>query len=160
MGLAYQPFPADFSVHTMHRICEKTGIDIILGGHPHNAQPFELFKYIDPFNNAPKQSVIVYSMGDFIAYDIFKWCHLPLMLRFTISKGESGTYITGLQVKLAYMHARVQKGKVASLKLLDFSKLEKDCQILDEDSKKEFYELIQFAHQFLLTEQVKKFLIK
>jgi poly-gamma-glutamate synthesis protein (capsule biosynthesis protein) len=159
MGLAYQPYPVEDTVNTMHHICRQTGIDIILGGHPHNAQPFELYSYTDPFTNTPKQSVIVYSLGDFIAYDIFKWCHLPLMLKFTISKGKSGTYITGMQAKLAYMQAGIRKGKVISLKLRDYKSLVADRSDLDEDSLKEFKELEEFAGQFLLPGNVGRFLV-
>jgi poly-gamma-glutamate synthesis protein (capsule biosynthesis protein) len=159
MGLAYQPYPAWFTVNTMHRICTETGIDIILGGHPHNAQPFEFLKYRDPFTNIPKQSILVYSMGDFVAYDIFKWCHLPLMLRFKISKGNLGTFVTGMQAKLAYMQAEVKDGKVVSLKLRDYKQLIKNTSDLDHDSAIEFQELSEFAGQFLVTNQVKRFLV-
>ncbi len=159
MGLAYQPFPAHTTIATMHRICEQTGIDIILGGHPHNTQPFEFFTYTDPNKGTLKQSVIIYSLGDFIAYDIFKWCHLPLMLKFTISKGVSGTFVTGVQAKLAYMQAGIRRGKVTSLKLRDYKSLAKNTADLDADSLKEFNELQQFAGQFLLPGNVGRFLV-
>ncbi len=158
MGLAYQPYPSNRTVETMHRICEQTGIDILLGGHPHNPQPFEFYSYTDPFSKKAKQSSIIYSLGDFVAYDIFKWCHLPMMLKFTISKGESGTCVTNLETKLAYMQAEVQKGRVINLKLRDFSGLLKDSSSLDPDSLKEFRELEEFAREFLLTGNVVSFL--
>lgn len=159
MGLAYQPFPSHYSVKTIHRICEQTGIDIVLGGHPHNPQPVEFYQFTDPFSRKPKQSFIVYSLGDFVAYDIFKWCHLPLMLKFTIEKGKEGSFITGLEMKLAYMQAVVRKGKVEKLILRDFNRLIKDPSSLDSRSLKEFRELEQFAKQFLLPGNVEKFLV-
>ncbi len=159
MGLAYQPFPAQTTIATMHRICEQTGIDIILGGHPHNTQPFEFFNYTDPANGTLKQSVIIYSQGDFIAYDIFKWCHLPMMLKFTISKGVSGTFVTGVQAKLAFMQAVIRLGKVISLKLRDYKSLASNSSDLDADSLKEFKELHEFAGQFLLPGNVGRFLV-
>lgn len=81
-----------------------------------------------------------------------------MMLKFTISKGESGTCVTNLETKLAYMQAEVQKGRVINLKLRDFSGLLKDSSSLDPDSLKEFRELEEFAREFLLTGNVVSFL--
>lgn len=159
MGLAYQPYPSLQTVTTIRRICEHTGIDIILGGHPHNVQPFEFFSYIDPFSKKSKQSFVVYSMGDFVAYDVFKWCHLPLMIKFCISKNKQGTVITKLEMKLAYMQAHIHKGKVSKLQFRDFKKLAEDDSALDAESLKEFQELKEFATSFLLPGNIEKYLV-
>jgi hypothetical protein len=158
-GLAYQPYPSPLTVANYRRICESTGIDIILGGHPHNPQPLEFFRYTDPFTLRPKQSFILYSLGDFIAYDIFKWSHLPLMLRLTLGKGTEGTFLTGLEIKAGYMQASVQDGKVESLRLRDFGKLRRDPSGLDAASLSEFRELEAFADRWLLPGNVGKYLV-
>lgn len=159
MGCAYQPYPSQQTVETIHSICQLTGIDIVLGGHPHNPQPFEFFNITDPFSGIEKQCFSIYSMGDFIAYDIFKWCHLPVMLKFTIGKDENTTAITGLEIKLAYMQSGIKKSKVVSLKLRDFAALLNNESDLDDDSRKEFDELKQFAEQYLLPDNYSKYLV-
>jgi len=159
MGLAYQPYPSPRTVTTIHHICEQTGIDIILGGHPHNPQPMEFYSFKDPFTDKQKQSFIIYSLGDFVAYDIFKWCHLPAMLKFTISKNQQGTYITDLKIKMAYMQASIEKGEVKALQLRDYKELAANRSALDSDSLKEFNELEKFANVFLLPGNIEKFLV-
>ncbi len=159
MGCAYQPFPSQHTVENMHTICQQTGIDIVLGGHPHNAQPLEFFPVLDPFSGKPKNSFIIYSMGDFIAYDIFKWCHLPVMLKFKIDKNEHSTAITGIELKMAYMHSHIKNSKVVSLKLRDYVALCNRETELDDESKKEFAELKQFANQYLLPGNFEKYLV-
>lgn len=158
MGCAYQPYPSKHSVVNIRTICEKTGIDIVLGGHPHNPQPIEFHNITDPFTKKKKQSFIVYSMGDFVAYDIFKWCHLPMMLKFTIGKNKEQTFITKIEIKLAYMQATIKNGEVKHLQFRDFKKLMTDSSSLDKGSKKEFEELKDFAQDFLLPGNVKRYL--
>lgn len=159
MGCAYQPYPSQHTIENIHSICRNTGIDIVLGGHPHNAQPMELLSVTDPFSGLKKKSFIIYSMGDFIAYDIFKWCHLPVMLKFTITKNQQQTEISGLQLKLAYMEATTKNANVEMLKLRDYASLSVPQNGLNADSEKEFKELQQFANQYLLPGNYENFLI-
>ena len=93
MGCAYQPYPSKVTVDNMHQICKETGVDLVLGGHPHNAQPIEFFDITDPFSGQNKQTTIVYSQGDFVAYDIHKWCKLPLLLKFEELKTFAESYL-------------------------------------------------------------------
>ncbi len=44
----------------------KEGVDIVLGGHPHVLQPFELLKVSDKYGNE-KQRLVVWSLGNFIS---------------------------------------------------------------------------------------------
>lgn len=150
MGCAYQPYPSGHTVRNMEKICRATGIDLILGGHPHNPQPVELLRYPDPFTGKEKQSVVVYSMGDFVAYDIFKWCHLPLMYRFHITKKNSETYISRVEPHLFFAEASFRSGKVDRLQFRDYVRLREHRDFIDLASEKEFSELEQFASHFLL----------
>jgi hypothetical protein len=123
MGCAYQAYPGTITRSNIHRICDDTAADVIIAGHPHHAQPVEL--YHSPCTG--KQHVILYSLGDFIAYDIFKWGHLTLLAHFKISKGvrqgKPETRVTALKLKPAYMHATIKHGKVQKLQLLDYNKI-------------------------------------
>lgn len=155
MGCAYQPYPSQQIIKNMHRICEAAQLDLVLGGHPHNVQPFEWYAYDTP--NGKKNAFIIYSQGDFIAYDIFKWCHLPLLLKFTLTAGMSAgkreVRITNIDARLFYLYAQVIAGKVTSLQLKDFLRLMNDDAELrnDMEAYREWQELKQFAAQYLLS---------
>jgi poly-gamma-glutamate synthesis protein (capsule biosynthesis protein) len=162
MGCAYQPYPSKRIVDNMHQICQATGIDLVLGGHPHNAQPIEFLDITDPFNGLSKQSTIVYSQGDFVAYDIHKWCKLPLLLKFELSKIKGKVVLTDLQAKLFYNYAEITNGEVKALQLLDYQKLSANPQVLagDLNAQKEFEELKTFAESFLLKGNLGRFLVE
>jgi len=162
MGCAYQPYPAKRIVDNMHQICKETGIDLVLGGHPHNAQPIEFLDITDPFTGQAKQSTIVYSQGDFVAYDIHKWCKLPLLLKFELSKIEDNVVLTDLKAKLFYNYAEITNGEVKALQLLDYQKLIANPQALagDLNAQKEFEELKSFAESFLLKGNLGRFLVE
>lgn len=85
-GNAYQAYPSAHTVANVHAIFEQCGPDLILGGHPHNAQPMEQHAYVCPHTGQYKKGIAVYSQGDFVAYDIFTWCHLHLGIKFTLSR--------------------------------------------------------------------------
>ena len=162
MGCAYQPYPSKTTIDNIHQICVQTGIDLVLGGHPHNAQPIEFLDIKDPFTGLAKQSTIVYSQGDFIAYDIHKWCKLPLLLKFELTKINGVVVLSNLYAKLFYNYAEIKKGKVQRLLLLDYQKLKKNKTAFNNDkaAKKEFEELAFFAEQYLLKGNISRFLIE
>ncbi len=152
MGCAYQAYPSMHSVNNIHAICDKAGIDIVIAGHPHHAQPMEI--YASPATG--KQHFIVYSLGDFVAYDIFKWGHLSMLLKLEISKGllngQSFTCITSLQIKPVYLHAKIKSGKITSLELLDYLELKKKPSAFLSNKKdlKKFNEVSDFFERFVL----------
>lgn len=162
MGCAYQPYPSKRIVDNMHQICKETGIDLVLGGHPHNAQPIEFLDIKDPFSGQDRQSTIVYSQGDFVAYDIHKWCKLPLLLKFELSKIEGKVALSNLQAKLFYNYAEITNGEVKALQLLDYHKLIANPQALagDLNAQKEFEELKTFAESYLLKGNLGRFLVE
>jgi len=162
MGCAYQPYPSQTIVDNMHQICRQTGIDLVLGGHPHNAQPIEFLDIKDPFSGQNKQATIVYSQGDFVAYDIHKWCKLPLLLKFDLAKINGGVVISAIRAKLFYNYAQLKNGKVESLRLLDYTCLRENSNILatDQPAQREFEDLSYFAEEFLLKGNLGRFLVK
>lgn len=98
-GNAYQAYPSEHTRTMMQRLCNVAMPDLILGSHPHNAQPIEKLSN----QNQSHHTWVVYSQGDFVAYDIFTWCHLHLALKwkitkYTLANGQKSTIITGLEV--------------------------------------------------------------
>jgi poly-gamma-glutamate synthesis protein (capsule biosynthesis protein) len=86
-GNAYQAFPSAHTVAVYHRLFEQSGVDLILGSHPHNPQPMERYAFRDPITGREKQGFAIYSLGDFVAYDIFVWGRLVPLLKLTLEKG-------------------------------------------------------------------------
>ncbi|MCY7351903.1 MAG: CapA family protein [Cytophagaceae bacterium] len=105
-GNAYQAFPSAHTVDTYHRIFEQSGVDVILGSHPHNPQPMERYAFADPATGRIKQGFAIYSLADFVAYDIFVWDRLVPLLRLTVQKGrlhnQPYTQLTNVQVLPVY----------------------------------------------------------
>jgi hypothetical protein len=115
MGCAYQTFPSAHTVQNMRAIAACTGADVIVGAHPHNIQPLERIVVVDPFTGKEKESLIIYSLGDFVAYDIFKWCHTPLMLKLHFSKDIDGVKLQNLEIRQGYMDASKANGRIKQL---------------------------------------------
>ena len=86
-GNAYQAYPGAHIVDNTQRIFEECGPDIILGGHAHNVQPMAAYPFNCPLTHEAKRGFVIFSFGDFVAYDIFNWCHLSVYLKLKISKG-------------------------------------------------------------------------
>ncbi len=105
-GNAYQAFPSAHTIEIYHRIFEQSGVDVILGAHPHNPQPMEKYAFTDPLTGEKKNGFAIYSLGDFVAYDIFVWGRLVPLLRLTIEKGNqegrTRTLLTEVKVLPVY----------------------------------------------------------
>jgi Bacterial capsule synthesis protein PGA_cap len=82
---AYQAYPCGHIVENTKRIFDACGPDIILGGHAHNVQPMATFPFTCTHTGVEKSGFVIFSLGDFVAYDIFNWCHLPVYLKLEIS---------------------------------------------------------------------------
>ncbi len=149
IGCAYQAYPSMHTVQNIRNICTHTGIDIILASHPHNAQPIEIF------TSHAKQHLIVYSPGDLVGYDIFKWCHLSLLLKITVTKGRIGnkvhTLISRLEVMPVYMHAEAVKGRIKSLQLRNYYNLAEAPENFFTKKKdlEKFLEIQMFFNEFI-----------
>jgi hypothetical protein len=160
MGNAYQALPSSHTVKMMHRIFEETGIDIILGGHPHNPHPMEKFSFTDPFSGQKKDGFCVYSLGDFVAYDIFRWCHLPLMLKLEISRGtlenKRTTLLSGIKLLPVFNYGYRDKKGTFHIRFLDLYKtyhLYKENNLpeyMNAAGLREMLELKEFCDRFVL----------
>lgn len=66
-----------------------SGVDVVIGTHPHTLQPFELLT-----NNAGHEMLIFYSLGNFISAQPEKTCIKGGMACFTVSLTSTGYRIT------------------------------------------------------------------
>jgi Bacterial capsule synthesis protein PGA_cap len=89
-GNAYQAYPGAHIVENTKRIFKECGVDVILGGHAHNVQPMARYDFVCPFSQEAKQGFVLFSFGDFIAYDIFTWGHLSVYLKLKIGQNTEG----------------------------------------------------------------------
>jgi len=146
MGCAYQAYPAETVRKNTHKLLRMTSADIVLGNHAHHPQPIEKLRIFDQESSSHKDALIIYAHGDFIAYDIYKWCHLPLLAKISLCKGSLNgkpyTCITDVRFKLYYMYAEIKNGTVESLKLLDYEKIKENIpEYFDQSTKAELKEI-------------------
>lgn len=155
-GNAYQVYPSIHTIQAYHQIFQKSGVDIILGGHPHNAQPMEKFEFMDPISQKVKQGFSIYSMADFVSTDIFVWCRMPITLQFQITKGLIGNEvfcgIKSLKVKALYTCGSFNSDN-PQIVFKDLYQLKQnDFEGLNTSQKLEAMELWRFYTQDFLPE--------
>jgi len=144
-GNAYQAFPQEHVISNYRRIMEQTGAEVIVGTHPHNAQPWEFYRYADLKGSGMKTGLIIYSPGDFIAYDIFKWCHLPCTYKLGFQRTGQGVQLTAFEPQFWYFG--LFEGK--EIRLIDAHRaLESDVwRNWPAKNRKEFLELMNFRER-------------
>jgi poly-gamma-glutamate synthesis protein (capsule biosynthesis protein) len=127
-GNAYQAYPGAHIVQVARRLFEETGVDVILGGHPHNIQPMALYPFVCPFTGVSKQGFVLFSFSDFVAYDIFNGCHLSVYLKMDISKmpipetDMTQTVLTYVEAVPVYACGVYRSARDRELRLLDARK--------------------------------------
>ncbi len=122
-GNAYQLFPSDHFIQNTHRLFDECGVDMVFGGHAHNLQPIEYYHYTCPITNIKKQGLATYCMGDFVAYDIFTWGHLPIWLKIEIAKINDRVVIKNVEVNPIYTCGIYKNSRSRELRFLDARKL-------------------------------------
>lgn len=160
-GCAYQAYPATHTVDLYHRVFDEAGVDVILGHHPHNPQPMEQYQFTDPFTGEEKLGFAVYSLGDFVAYDLNIFCRMPLLLKFEITKSAMHTFVSGLQVLPAYIAGK-QTANGLELRLLNLHKLGQDGfnhPFMDRELNKEARTLHHFLGNHILPPQHNRWVV-
>jgi len=116
-SIEFETYPIMNLIEMGHRIME-CGVDVILGGHPHVAQPMEKYSFFDPIEKRKKEGYIIYSLGELVSLNLFsKNSRLASLVKLEISKGtENGnelTKITGLKVLPIYIcYREMGMGKI------------------------------------------------
>jgi len=133
-GNAYQTYPSKTTVDLFENIFNTCGVDVIIGGHPHNLQPWRNYAFTDPFTGKNKTGFAIYSLADFIAYDIFTWCHLCAYVKLEIGRNQNGEIQIRPIVKPLIMERNNQQLQLhyaeAVFKKAELTEEEKDIKIL------------------------------
>ncbi len=103
-GDEYQRFPNDYQKEVVDKTI-KSGADIIIGGHTHVLQPLTYFKTI---NAGIDSGFVIYSMGNFISNQRWRYSDGGCILTFTLTK-ELSTDSISLK-KVEYLPIWVFKG--------------------------------------------------
>jgi hypothetical protein len=87
-----------------------------------------------------KQGFVLFAFSDFVAYDIFNWCHLSVYLKLRIGKGkntEGGfeTVLLEAVMKPVYACGVYQDKNNRDLRLLD---AEKWLEKIEKEGKPDF----------------------
>jgi poly-gamma-glutamate synthesis protein (capsule biosynthesis protein) len=104
-GNAYQAYPGAHIVDNTKRLFEECGVDVVLGGHPHNIQPMAGYDFTCPFSGEAKRGLVLFAFGDFVAYDIFTLGHLSVYLKMTVTKVPEGSVTEGGKTVLTKVEA-------------------------------------------------------
>lgn len=152
MGPAYQAYPGSIAIKNMIRACEITEAGLVIGTHPHHMQSFAVHRYLGK-DGIQRETPVLFSLGDFVACDIFSWGHGSLMLKAEIEKGLIGrlshTRVKKIELMPVYLRAEGQ-GKIESLEffpLYDFSKYRE--QVKNHAVRKEWESLIRFSDTYI-----------
>jgi poly-gamma-glutamate capsule biosynthesis protein CapA/YwtB (metallophosphatase superfamily) len=95
-GTEYARFPDKFQKE-MVDFAFFEGADIVLGGHPHVLQPYEISWKEDKFGER-KQRMVIYSLGNFVSGQIKRYTNGGMIFNFTLTKNfESGKSVISIQ---------------------------------------------------------------
>lgn len=83
-GTEYARFPDKFQKEMVDFAFDE-GADIILGGHPHVLQPYEISWKEDKFGER-KQRMVIYSLGNFVSGQIKRYTNGGMIFNFTLTK--------------------------------------------------------------------------
>jgi len=107
-GNEYQRYPSEFQKEIAKRSVEY-GANIIIGSHPHVIQPVE---YINSNKNKIGKSLVVYSLGNFISNQRWRYSDAGVILNLTITKNKSSQSIS--LSKTDFIPTWVFKGQIAN----------------------------------------------
>lgn len=125
-SIEFETYPIENIINMGHRIME-CGVDIILGGHPHVAQPMEKYSFFDEVQGVQKEGFIIYSFGELVSLNQFsKNSRLALLAKLELSKGKirgkEVTKISDLKVLPIHICLRKFKDGKSDYRVLDFIK--------------------------------------
>jgi poly-gamma-glutamate capsule biosynthesis protein CapA/YwtB (metallophosphatase superfamily) len=125
-SIEFETYPIENIITMGHRIMDS-GVDIILGGHPHVAQPMEKYSFYDPIEKINKDGFIIYSLGELVSLNLFsKNSRLASLVKLEISQGiENGlrvVRITDLKALPIYTLYTKNANGERDYRILDFLK--------------------------------------
>jgi len=104
-SLEYEFFPEQRIIDRGHQIAEM-GADIILGCHPHCLQPMEKYIPQNPGRKGLPQTLIIYSLGNFIPDHPQVDFRTTVLLEVELAKGREKTWISKVSVTPLFFYDR------------------------------------------------------
>ncbi len=93
-GQEYLREPDAYQRHYVDLLLNE-GVDVVLGGHPHVLQPFEMVSVTDRHGET-KPRLIAWSLGNFISNQRDRYCDGGIIFRFTLAMREGRLEIGGV----------------------------------------------------------------
>ncbi len=103
-GTEYQTQPDIYQHYVVH-IALKEGADIILGGHPHVLQPFEVVQIQDKYGQN-KNRLIVWSLGNFVSNQLRVNTDGGMIFQFQLTKQNNHIFIENIDYLPVYVDFR------------------------------------------------------
>lgn len=127
-GWEYELYPHTNIVSIAHTLAQK-GIDVIVGTHPHCAEPSEVYEYEK--DGEKKKCLIIYSLGDFVSFHpLTKDSKLTYIVKFNITKGElngrTHTYVNDFKILPLYILMAADENNEYDCRLLKFKHVLED----------------------------------
>lgn len=85
-GTEYARLPDKFQQDIVNHTFQE-GADIILGGHPHVLQPYEVGLVKDKYG-VEKERLVIYSLGNFVSGQFKRYTNGGIIFNFTLAKKE------------------------------------------------------------------------
>ncbi len=89
-GEEYRRKPEGNTV-ALAKLLIASGVDVILGSHPHMAQPVK-FVEVETADGGTRTGLVAYSLGNFISNMTLRYTDTGLMLEFTIRERQDGSF--------------------------------------------------------------------
>ena len=101
-GKEYQREPDAYQKKQVEFLFNQ-GVDVVLGGHPHVLQPFELKKVTDKYG-VTKPRLVIWSLGNFISNQRDRYRDGGIVFKFRLTKQDSLINIDNITYDPVYVH--------------------------------------------------------
>lgn len=168
-GWEFEMYPHKKTIDIAHELV-KAGVDVIIGGHPHVAQPMECYEYEK--DGIKRKTLIIYSLGNFVTYHpLSKNSKLTFVVRFDVAKGNfngiQSTYVHNFKVLPVYIMCNEKKDGTYDCRLLQFYNILEDNgkngayrYPLDAQNRKDLKRLEKLLYNIVLPKDYEDILIK
>ena len=111
-GDEYQRLPNKFQQELAQKLSDS-GVDIIIGSHPHVVQPVDIIKSSD----GNSETLVIYSLGNFISNQRKELLGTPftedgLMVNIEITKNNDKTFISKVDCIATWVNKYNQNGNI------------------------------------------------
>ena len=111
-GDEYKRIPSEFQTKLAQKLCDS-GVDIIIGSHPHVVQPVDMITSTDKNN----KTLVIYSLGNFISNQRKELLGTPftedgLMVDVEITKNNEETFVSKVNCIPIWVNKYNQNGNI------------------------------------------------